>query len=234
VDARVTPGAWCVPILAGIVPPGADIVADAGISAGVANTKLPLPPRPVRLRLSGYSALARKVAGIWSWSRGRFLASGAPEAELPIVERLQHNENRSNDIYRVGNQDGAPAIFESRVAAILRAHQLANRPLFKFDSVSSLLCRIPSEGWLPTAIATYLRMRHLVGPALMRDGDLSQLNYPTDRDDVANMTVWIGQVISHAETSLCPNLRAELARVVLKRRGLPATPVIADRLVHRC
>lgn len=195
-----------------------DLAADVGIPWGPPTSELPFPPVPIRLPRSEYTAVGREVVGYWSWSLARFVTANEAAPNLPVLERMQQKENRSNDVYRIVWNDHTE-FFDSRTAAVIRAYRVAERLLFELDSRGESLMRCSSEGWLPGQIASYLRRRHRVGPAMAPTLDGIRYAYPADRQDVRMIAAWLDGIVSAEEDAGADARHAALVTTVLRNRG---------------
>jgi hypothetical protein len=217
VQARSLPGLWSAPTMVGHLAPGTSGSIEMGLPREGAQVGLPWPTMRLEYPASEFTERSRTARSFWSWARGRFVALQTSEKSDTVeVERLQHNGDRSVDVFRVVGRDGEVQIVESRASVILLAHALARRPLFEFSSESGLLTRTAEEGWLPQEAARYLRFRHLCGPGLIADvdGKVSYV-YPANRQDFITLTGWLGPDVVAAQNV---EVADQLASFVLGRR----------------
>jgi hypothetical protein len=114
-------------------------------------------------RLEPYEA-----ASYWTWDLGRF--SRREERYSVQLTRWVHRGGRDHDVYEVIS--GARSRrFLSRASAIVFAHMLARRPLFKVDG--DRLARTAKDGFLPDTIARWLRYANLANPSVSSEGGYS-------------------------------------------------------------
>ncbi|HBR46702.1 MAG TPA: hypothetical protein DEA80_17595 [Afipia sp.] len=101
----------------------------------------------------------------WSWELGRFTSGGS---RSPVrLARWVHLGERDHDVYVVsGRTQGR--LFLSRCCAIVHAHMLAGRPMYRFDAAR--LVRLGRDGFLPDRISQWLRYVNLNNAGPMPSG----------------------------------------------------------------
>jgi hypothetical protein len=104
---------------------------------------------------------AYQHASTWSWEAGRFTTdrSGSPVR----LARWVHLGERDHDVYVVSGPTQERR-FLSRCSAIVHAHMLAGRAMYRFED--GALVRLGLDGHLPDRISEWLRYENLtnVGP----------------------------------------------------------------------
>ena len=209
IQVRSIPGLWSAPTMVGQIPLETSQSIEIGLPRERAKVGLPWPTTRLEYPASEFTERSRTARSFWSWARGQFVAQKASAMSNEVeLERLQHNGDRSVDVFRVVGQGGEVQIVESRASAILLAHALARLPLFEFSSEFGLLTQIAEEGWLPQEAAHYLRFRHLCGPSLIADvnGKVSYA-YPADRQDCIALKGWLGtDVVAATDVDLADQL----------------------------
>jgi hypothetical protein len=98
------------------------------------------------------------AASCWNWRDGRFVTPVSSQTKVSLT-RWAHSGDRDHDIYVVSSGNQIWHLL-SRTSAIVLAHSLAAKPLFRAED--GLLVRICSEGALPDALASASRLRTLV------------------------------------------------------------------------
>jgi hypothetical protein len=219
VETRVMAGGWSAPAITGLVDNHASIAEKTDLPLLSPAVHLPAQAQAVSYRPSAFTDRSRHVASTWAWDRGRFLKGRSDSSEDVRIDRLEHNERRSKDVYRISKEGRSLAMLDSRTAAIAYGHRLAGRALFHFDPVNDRLDRIAQEGFLPQPVGRYLRLRHSIGCALIPRGDGScGLAYPADQTDVELLTGWLGPIVSGSYHADSPSVNATLGSLVLRRR----------------
>lgn len=105
---------------------------------------------------------AYQHAYAWSWDAGRFTSDGS---HSPVgLARWVHLGERDHDVYVVSGPTHERK-FLSRCSAIVYAHMLAGRAMYRFDS--GQLVRLGRDGFLPDQISQWLRYENLAhaGPS---------------------------------------------------------------------
>jgi hypothetical protein len=230
VEARKIAGAWSIPTIVGFTDDRGAVCAELGLPSQIAATRLPKVGQTISFVRSQYTERSRHAASCWSWDKARFV-KGVSESEGTIqIRRLEHNEHRSNDVYRVIADGHTPQMFDSRAAAILYAHQLAGRPLFRFDRSRRRLERLAREGSLPHSIGTYLRSRHFVGAGIAAGDDgIAKLVYPASPEDLGALSGWLESAL-HADAIQTSDFReSQLRAAVMRRRRGTAGGLVALR-----
>lgn len=105
-------------------------------------------------------------ASVWNWEANRFERGTVCHGETRLV-RLVHLGRRDHDFYRVDGRGGV-TFHLSRTSAILQAHRVAGRPLFRY--AEGRIGRISLEGSLPLEIAAVLRLLALSNPGPTDEG----------------------------------------------------------------
>lgn len=118
----------------------------------------------------------------WSWEAGRFAADTA-RASIRLT-RWVHRGRRDHDVYEVSNQVQERR-FLSRTSAILYAHMLADRPLYKF--VDGALSRQAKDGFIPDRLAGWLRYANIANPSVSIDGGYSYPSQPEQAAKIASL-----------------------------------------------
>lgn len=99
---------------------------------------------------------AYQHAYTWSWEAGRFTADGS---RTPVrLARWVHRGERDHDVYVVSG----PTLerrFLSRCSAIVHAHMLAGKAMYRFKN--GALIRLGRDGFLPDRISQWLRYENL-------------------------------------------------------------------------
>jgi hypothetical protein len=227
VQERSIAGEWAVPTLTGHLPAGTPRPVETDLPVETADVFLPWPIRLVDYPVSRFTDRSRTARSFWSWTARRFLVRRTQSESGIEIERLRHNGDRSEDVFRVVRPDGISEIVETRTSAIMMGHKYARRRLFEFSHNKGLLTRTANEGSLPREAARYLRYRHLCGPGLISsDGKAPVYAYPVDRADCATLQGWFGQEILNTQ-DVDPN--DPIAASVLGRRFGAAGRLLAAR-----
>jgi hypothetical protein len=165
---------------------------------------------PAETRTEG----GRERNGLWSFELGLFLAPITAPAESGVqLERWVRERRDDRDLFVV--RDGETSFrTTSRTAAILEAHRLARRPLFRW--AEGRLVRRGRSGHLPIAVAQALALRSglSAGPSPQSDGTWTYV-YGADARDVA----WLAAKFGPAIEGTAPTPRVDrLARTIAARR----------------
>jgi hypothetical protein len=230
VEARKMAGTWSIPTLVGFSDDRTAICAELGFPSHAATTRLPKSGQAISFVRSQYTERSRHIASCWSWDKARFV-KGVSESEAAIqVRRLEHNEYSSNDVYRVISDGHAPQMFDHRAAAIVCAHQMAGRPLFRFDRGRRRLERLAREGSLPHPIGSYLRSRHWVAAGIaFGDDGIAKLVYPASTDDLPALSGWLGSAMQADGIPTEDFRESTLSATVMRRRRGIAGGLVALR-----
>jgi hypothetical protein len=226
VEWRDSGGDWNVPALLCCSTKTSTSEPHFGLPIVDANISLPLLSSPCDFRQSPSSERSRMVRSHWSWERGRFLKGVSPQIETVSLERLQHNGDRAPDLFRVRGPDGSQRYFDSRTAAILVASDLAHKPIFTWQEESHRLVRTVHEGWLPTALSTFVRFSMGHGPAINLTTGASVYSYSMQQAVFLQLKKWIGSAINVGHQG--PSSRK---MVLAKRLGVPGL-LIGSRDLH--
>jgi hypothetical protein len=101
----------------------------------------------------------------WSWDLGRFTSGGS---RSPVrLARWVHLGERDHDVYVVSGRT-QERLFLSRCCAIVHAHMLAGRAMYRFDA--AWLVRLGRDGFLPDRISQWLRYVNLNNAGPMPSG----------------------------------------------------------------
>jgi hypothetical protein len=222
VEARKMVGTWSIPTIAGFTEDRSAVCAELGLPSQSATTRLPRVGQAISFVRSQYTGRSRHVASSWSWDKKRFVKGNSASEAVVQIQRLEHNEFSSNDVYRVTADGPAPQMFDYRGAAIVCAYQMAGSPLFHFDRDRRCLERLAREGSLPHSIGAYLRLRHLVATGIaIGDDGIAKLVYPASTDDLAALSGWLGPAL-HADGIPTLDFRESNlnATVMRRRRGI--------------
>lgn len=140
--------------------------------------------------LTARSTQGYSPAGLWNWRRSRFEAESPENSEAVELKRWVHVGRRDHDLYVVSRGDDR-FTFLSRAAAIVCAHSLAARPLFRFDGET--LLRLGKEGALPDALAADLRYSCASNPELnTQDGSY---RYAADRASAEKIATTLPNIV---------------------------------------
>jgi hypothetical protein len=108
---------------------------------------------------------AYRHASTWSWEAGRFTSEGS---RSPVrLARWIHLGERDHDVYVVSGPTQEQR-FISRCSAIVRAHMLAGRAMYRFDA--GQLVRLGRDGFLPDRISQWLRYENLANAGPLVSG----------------------------------------------------------------
>lgn len=111
---------------------------------------------------------AYQQAYTWSWEAGRFTSDGS---HSPVrLARWVHLGERDHDVYVVSGPRQERR-FVSRCSAIVHAHMLAGRAMYRFEA--GQLVRLGRDGFLPAPISRWLRYENLVNAAILPSGGYS-------------------------------------------------------------
>jgi hypothetical protein len=215
---RLVPSEWSVPLLGAT---GIDVSALSSRLGWKQSRALMPADRPLALseterRLDPYDA-----ASFWSWDLGRFALH---ENRSPVrLTRWVHRGGRDHDIYEVVS-GARTRRFLSRAAAIVYAHSLAKRSLYQAEG--NKLTRKAKDGFLPDAVARWLRYANLLNPSFSMEGEYS---YPVQHGQSATIAAIIPGAIDAGVTTrpideiVCSVRRSGWTeRMVWKETGLSA------------
>lgn len=108
---------------------------------------------------------AYQHASAWSWEAGRFTSDGS---RAPVrLARWVHLGERDHDVYVVSGPSHERR-FISRCSAIVYAHMLAGRAMYRFDA--GQLVRLGRDGFLPDRISQWLRYENLANAGPLPSG----------------------------------------------------------------
>jgi len=108
---------------------------------------------------------AYQHAYTWSWELGRFTPDGS---RSPVqLARWVHLGERDHDVYVVSGRQQERR-FLSRCSAIVHAHMLADRAMYRFDA--GQLVRLGRDGFLPDRISQWLRYENLANAGPLDSG----------------------------------------------------------------
>jgi hypothetical protein len=154
---------WSVPLI------GAE-----GVSADKLSGVLGWPTKPAVMPARRPAAFddapmrrldAYQQAYTWSWEAGRFTSEGSVS---PVqLTRWIHLGERDHDVYVVSGPK-QERWFVSRCSAIVYAHMLAGRAMYRFEA--GQLVRLGRDGFLPDPISHWLRYENLVNAAILPSG----------------------------------------------------------------
>src|SRR5205085_2663971 len=102
----------------------------------------------------------------WSWDAGRFTSDRTTPSRLQLT-RWVHLGERDHDVYVVSGS-GPERTFVSRCGAIVQAHMLAGRAMYRFDT--DRLVRLGRDGFLPDRISHWLRYANLANSGALPSG----------------------------------------------------------------
>ncbi len=151
-------------------------------------------PAPRCWPLEARSGQGRQLHAIWSFEAGLFLPPiGDPSNQSVRLERLVRERGDDRDVYRVVDRDNA-FITASRTVAILEAHRLKRRPLFRWEG--GQLRRLTRSGHLPLEMARALARASgaASGPVAAADGVWSY-HYPADIRDAEQIARCLGSAV---------------------------------------
>lgn len=145
---------WSIPMVGAIGAPIGQLIERLGWA-----TKQAIAPgrRPAAFDDAPLRPLdAYRHAFNWSWEVGSFTADGS---RAPVrLARWVHLGERDHDVYVVSG----PTLerrFLSRCIAIVYAHMLASRAMYRFEN--GALIRLVRDGFLPDRISQWLRYENL-------------------------------------------------------------------------
>jgi hypothetical protein len=173
---------------------------ELGLEIVPAEAYVPPPDVAATFPVSVYTDSRRLVASTWSWAKGRFVSFGGDACDGVRIEHLATHKPNAPDIFRVIRHEEVQGLFDGRSAAIVLAHRLAGRPMFRFDGSSGTLERNTSEGCLPPQLSAYLRLRSLCGPAIIFGADGSRVyRTPCSPSDARRLRTILGPAIDAGE-----------------------------------
>jgi hypothetical protein len=195
---------WSVPLVGAVGAP----IDGLGEKLGWAIRQPTMPGRrpaafddaPLR-RLDAY-----EQAYTWSWDAGCFKEDAAPS---PIrLARWVHRGGRDHDVYVVSGPTQERR-FLSRCSAIVHAHILANRTMYRFEKGE--LVRVGRDGFLPDAISHWLRHANLVNAGPLAAG---HYGYATGQDQAVAVASLLPGAIEAGVT-----LRSSVDAIASARRS---------------
>jgi hypothetical protein len=173
---RLVGSEWSVPLLGAT---GVDVGALAARLRWKQSRPLMPTDRPGALVETGRRLEPYDAASHWSWDLGRF---SFREYGSPIrLTRWVHRSGRDHDVYEV-IAGARSRRFLSRASAIMCAHMSAKRPLFKANG--DKLVRTARDGFLPDAIARWLRYANFANPSVSSESGYS---YPAQAVNYARI-----------------------------------------------
>lgn len=105
---------------------------------------------------------AYQHAYTWSWEAGRFTSEGS---RSPVrLARWIHLGERDHDVYVVSGPRQERR-FVSRCSAIVYAHMLAGKAMYRFDA--GQLVRLGCDGFLPAQVSHWLRYENLANAGIL-------------------------------------------------------------------
>jgi len=156
---------------------------------------------------------AYQHAYTWSWEAGRFTSDGS---RSPVrLARWVHLGERDHDVYVVSGPTHERR-FLSRCSAIVHAHMLAGRAMYRFEN--GALIRLGRDGFLPDRISQWLRYENLVNAGPLAFGGYG---YTARQDQATTIATLLPDAIDAGVT-----LRASWDVVASARRS-----GFAERLV---
>lgn len=165
----------------GVGPYSPPIVAAQGVAAEAIaeQTKWPIstqvvgdsvPAAPVCWPIDGCDPASHELVATWSWDDGRFTKTASGTREGVGIERYRRERGDRRDVFRVFGGEPHDWIGWSRVVAITEAYRRAGRNFLAQEG--ELLVRVPTDGYLPLALASRLGFEALCrgGPVAGADG----------------------------------------------------------------
>lgn len=210
--------AWTLPLV---------MITDVDVSALVDELAWPVggwrapasAPAPVCWPKERRDHTNRERASTWDWSRGSFRTEPTP-TDVPIVLSRWRRRDDS-DVFVVETVDGTRQSFGSRVPAIVEAHRLAGRQLFR--RCRDRLLRTGGDGFLPLPLARALRFSFAVpsGPH-PADGGRFSYAYPVDDHWEAALLNLFGPAVGRVapRDSKCDLLTLALSRHRPRQRAV--------------
>ncbi len=184
---------WRVPLPVAEVADGVDFVRGMGLPVVRPKTAVPIADGRPSFPPSLYSDKFRSTASVWSWGSGRFVNPISGEEGAVVLSRLTTPRPNAADIYRIDTGDAAPLLLDGRSAALIVAHSMAGRALFRFDAALGALDRLAHDGGLPPIVARHLRLRTLRGPEMVFGVDGSWIyRTPCSLADAGMLSGWLG------------------------------------------
>lgn len=152
---RRTTSPWSVPLIGAVGAPIEKLKERLG---------WPMRPamapgrRPAAFEDNGRRRLeAYRQEYAWSWEAGRFTSDGS-HSRVKLA-RWVHLGERDHDVFVVSGS-GPDRMFVSRCCAIVQAHMMAGKTMYRFGA--DHLVRVGRDGFLPDRIAQWLRYENLV------------------------------------------------------------------------
>lgn len=212
-------GPWSIPVL---VAQGVDIDELA------ADLDIPLrsPLLHAFARSPGcwqpsiYDTQFREAASTWDWNRGHFITGTTEQAGINL-QRWSRAKRDAPDIYTLTNTVATVATLANRTAAVMEAHRLKRRPLFK--PTGHILRRTAVVGWLPDQAAMRLRLSHLASSGPIADPtNKHAYGYPCDAASCGWLSLQFGESITGSTRQLSSLDLALARRTSRYRRFLQA------------
>ena len=149
----------------------------------------------------------------WSWDLGRFTSGGS---RSPVrLARWVHLGERDHDVYVVSG----PTLerrFLSRCSAIVHAHMLAGRAMYRYEN--GALIRLGRDGFLPDRISQWLRYENLGNAEPLPAGGYA---YRARQDQATSIATLLPGAIDVGVT-----LRAPWDVIACARRNGPAERLV--------
>ena len=211
---RKVASAWSVPLIGAEGAPIEKLIETLGWPKKLATMPGRRPAAfddaPLR-RLDAY-----QHAYTWSWVAGRFTSDGS---RSPVrLARWVHLGERDHDVYVVSGPRQERR-FLSRCCAIVHAHMLAGRPMYRFDA--GQLVRLGQDGFLPDRISQWLRYKNLANARPLASG---AYRYTARQEQAATIATLLPGVI---DTGV--SLRASWESISsVRRSGFAERLVFAD------
>lgn len=196
IDVRPACGGWGIPMLVAQVNNPSDVVSILGFDVEEATglTVFRAPgcwPRETR------SLTNRVLATSWCWHSGSFKTNAATTRTAVKLERHTRVRGDDRDVYSVTDGSAEAVVFTSRTIAILEAHRMAGKGLFRMED--NYLVRCARDGCLPASVVRWLRFLHLANPGVLgRSPQLRTIAYPADSSSATVLSKWFGLAIDVA------------------------------------
>jgi hypothetical protein len=171
---------WSVPLVGAVVVP----VEKLKERLGWPSTSATMPGRrPAAFEDAPQRRLeAYRQEYAWSWEAGRFTFDGSPSRVK--LTRWVHLGERDHDVYVVSGADPERR-FVSRCGAIVQAHMMAARAMYRFEA--DRLVRLGHDGFLPDRIAQWLRYENLLNAEPLPSGGYRYAASPSQAAAVARL-----------------------------------------------
>ncbi|MBB3952649.1 hypothetical protein [Aureimonas jatrophae] len=184
---------WRVPLPVAEVADGVGFVRGMGLPVVQPETEVPPADGRPSFPPSLYSDEFRSTASVWSWSSGRFVGPVGGGGGAVVLSRLTTPRPNAADIYRIDTGDAPPLLLDGRSAALIVAHSMAGRALFRFDATLGAFDRLAHDGGLPPIVARHLRLRTLRAPEMVFGVDGSWIyRTPCSPADAGMLSGWLG------------------------------------------